>query len=529
MTVKTRAVLNTDADSNLPDNSSQQITAEKVRQRIKDLSDSAANIESDAPFWGVRVRAASIGNITVATALATGSPSPYLDGIALAAGDLVLVKDQTAPAENGIYVVGAVPARLGRYSTFNDHPGTVVSVEEGAANADSLWRCTSDRTSGSPDPIGTTSLVFARVGRRVLTANLTIYVRADGNDANFGFVDSAGGAKLTVQAAIDLAVSFDLSLYSVDIRIGDGTYTGAVVCKSYLGVGPINLVGNVVTPANVIFSTTSNDAIAAAGVYGTYTADGMEFRTTTTGFSVRISDGSIFRLKRVRYGATAADYSQIYCDNAVIWLDNDYAITAAPSGGRHYAAWTGGQIKASAALTVTITGTPAFGIFAHADRGGILSLSGITYSGAATGTRFQVGFSSFIYTASTLTYFPGDAVGIIYPGGVYDLFKDARGSGASAYVTISAGTNTTAASHNIASVDDDGAGLIGFNIADDFSSANWAALGSAYDTSTTIARSATPNDQTAGAVDFNSVVEAGSAADPLAWSFVGIGGILTAI
>lgn len=91
------------------------------------------------------------------------------------------------------------------------------------------------------------------------------------------------------------------------------------------------------------------------------------------------------------------------------------------------------------------------------------------------------------------------------------------------HVTLSAGTQTTEDSFNIASVDDDGAGLCGFNIATDFTDEDWAAIGCAYDTSTTIARSCTPNDQTAGAVDFNSVVEAGSASEVLAWSFAGFG------
>ncbi len=42
MTIRTRAELNADADSNLPDNSSGAIHAVHVRQRIKDLADSVA-------------------------------------------------------------------------------------------------------------------------------------------------------------------------------------------------------------------------------------------------------------------------------------------------------------------------------------------------------------------------------------------------------------------------------------------------------------------------------------------------------
>ncbi len=42
MAVKTRSEILSDADSHLPDNTSQQITPADVRNRIKDLTESAA-------------------------------------------------------------------------------------------------------------------------------------------------------------------------------------------------------------------------------------------------------------------------------------------------------------------------------------------------------------------------------------------------------------------------------------------------------------------------------------------------------
>lgn len=49
MTVRTRAQLNSDADSNLPDNTTGQISPAKIRARIKDLADSAKLAEDLAP------------------------------------------------------------------------------------------------------------------------------------------------------------------------------------------------------------------------------------------------------------------------------------------------------------------------------------------------------------------------------------------------------------------------------------------------------------------------------------------------
>ncbi len=83
-----------------------------------------------------RVRAATTANITISTAL---NNADTLDGVTLATGDLVLVKDQSAPAQNGIYVVGVTPARFSEFDTYDEYPGSLIAVEEGTANHDKLF------------------------------------------------------------------------------------------------------------------------------------------------------------------------------------------------------------------------------------------------------------------------------------------------------------------------------------------------------------------------------------------------------
>jgi hypothetical protein len=102
-----------------------------------------------------RVRVVTTSNITIATALNNGDT---IDGVVLATNDLVLVAGQTAPAENGIYVVSASPARLTAFNTYDSHPGAYFSVMEGTANADTLWRCTSNQGG----TINVTALVFGQ-------------------------------------------------------------------------------------------------------------------------------------------------------------------------------------------------------------------------------------------------------------------------------------------------------------------------------------------------------------------------------
>lgn len=89
-----------------------------------------------------------------------------IDGVALAAGDRVLVKDQAAGATNGIYVVTAAAWMRATDADANIEltPGMAISVEQGTAHADSVWMLVTD----SPIVLGTTPLVFDWIGRRGL-------------------------------------------------------------------------------------------------------------------------------------------------------------------------------------------------------------------------------------------------------------------------------------------------------------------------------------------------------------------------
>lgn len=98
-------------------------------------------------------KAASTGNLTL-------SGTQTVDGIALSSGDVVLVKSQTAPAQNGLYVVAASAwARHASMDTWAEVPGMIVSVQQGTTNADTVWLSTAD-PGGT---LGTTSITFAQI------------------------------------------------------------------------------------------------------------------------------------------------------------------------------------------------------------------------------------------------------------------------------------------------------------------------------------------------------------------------------
>lgn len=102
--------------------------------------------------WKASVRVATTANISL-------SGTQTIDGVAVVAGDRVLVKNQSSGAANGIYVVAA-----GAWSRADDAntsakvtPMMIVPVEAGTAGADRLFRLTTD----APITLGSTVLTFA--------------------------------------------------------------------------------------------------------------------------------------------------------------------------------------------------------------------------------------------------------------------------------------------------------------------------------------------------------------------------------
>ncbi len=96
------------------------------------------------------VKAATTANITL-------SAPQTIDGISCIAGDRVLVKNQTLPANNGVYVVAAGAwARASDADTAAEISNCEVPVDQGATQV-GIWRTTFKTT----DTLGTTALVFA--------------------------------------------------------------------------------------------------------------------------------------------------------------------------------------------------------------------------------------------------------------------------------------------------------------------------------------------------------------------------------
>jgi hypothetical protein len=168
--------------------------------------------------WKPSVRLATTSAITLATDLENGDT---LDGVVLATGDRVLVKNQTDATENGIYVVAesGAPARSSDADTSAEITASfAVFVEEGTVNTDSGWTL----TNNGAVTVGTTELSFTQfTGLGQITAGAGLTKTAN-------TLDVIGGDGITVNAdsvVIDRAVV--VTKYATNV--GDGTNTSYTI------------------------------------------------------------------------------------------------------------------------------------------------------------------------------------------------------------------------------------------------------------------------------------------------------------
>jgi len=166
--------------------------------------------------WKASVRAATITNISLT------APGAAIDGVNLNAGDRILVKNQTTPSQNGIYVFATSSTALVRSqdadSTTEVTPAMAVSVEEGTANGLTSWKLT---TTGAI-VIGTTALTFALlavfVAPVLTTNNKDITCSTTVNDFDLGCATAIAGTPTAGSVVLVL-------INGIAERLGDGVKT----------------------------------------------------------------------------------------------------------------------------------------------------------------------------------------------------------------------------------------------------------------------------------------------------------------
>ena len=196
-----------------------------------------------------------------------------LDSIVLSSGDRVLIKDQVAGLQNGVYTVTTVGSAsinwvLTRATDFDNSPGTEVGpgifffVEQGTTQADNGYVITNDTAI----TIGTTAIVFSQF------SGAGQIVAGDGLTKTGNTINAVGTSnRISVSTdAIDISTAYVGQATITTLgTIGTGTWQGSVIGPTYGGTGVNNgsstltLAGNVSHAGSFTqtFTATANTSV----------------------------------------------------------------------------------------------------------------------------------------------------------------------------------------------------------------------------------------------------------------------------
>lgn len=173
------------------------------------------------------------GTAGAGATLTGGTALPVIGGVTLTVGDRVLVKDQAAPAENGVYVVtqdtsSYILTRTTDFDVSSEiQAGSAFFIGEGTL-ASTQWVMTTPGTI----TVGTTAIAFTQFGGpSTLSAGTGINI-SGGVVSNIGVTSVAGGTNIAVSASTgSTTISFTGTLPVANGGTGANSFTAGSYLK----------------------------------------------------------------------------------------------------------------------------------------------------------------------------------------------------------------------------------------------------------------------------------------------------------
>lgn len=258
------------------------------------------------------VRAATLVPGTLASSFENGD---IIDGVTLATGDRILIKNQTNAVENGIYTVNAsgAPTRATDYDQAGEaNVGTFTTVTEGGQK-NTQWV---QINTGTPDP-GTDALNFSRLNisgnvntiqspaRGTLTGAVTL------NSSDLYYTGASGS---TLKTVVDLKVTTNTTQVITGNKTFQGTqnFTGTVTAPNQLATDNSTRVANTAFVQNALASAgnliTVSIPLTAAQIKNAFSSPVPVIASPGAGKVIDIID-CVFKLN---YAAPAYATAQSY-------------------------------------------------------------------------------------------------------------------------------------------------------------------------------------------------------------------------
>jgi hypothetical protein len=251
----------------------------------------------DALVQGLDPKASCVAATTVNITL---SGTQTIDGVALIAGDRCLVKNQTAQADNGIYVVSASAwTRSLDMDVWAEVPGAFTFIEQGITWADTGWVCTSN-AGGTIGVTAITWVQFAGVGAYTAGTGLTLtgtqfsITNTAVTAASYGSATQVGTFTVNAQGQLTLAGNTTVTPavgsitglgtgVATALAVNTGSAGAFVVNGGALGTPSSGTVTNLTGTASININGTVGATTANTGAFTTVSATGVITSTLATG------------------------------------------------------------------------------------------------------------------------------------------------------------------------------------------------------------------------------------------------------
>jgi hypothetical protein len=224
-----------------------------------DKTDVANKEYVDTRSWKTAVAVASTINIVSLSTLQT------IDSVGISIGDRLLIKDQSSPVDNGIYIAATGSwTRSQDMDTGQSVSGAVTFVQKGATQADTSWSVTSD-----PATVGSTSIVWAQFGNggSGTPGGPTTSVQYN-NAGAFGGVSTFTFNGTTLSLFGISASTLSISGSSILQSISSSVLNATIITSGSLSVSGLSSLQNVISAdisSTGISSTILNSTTITAG------------------------------------------------------------------------------------------------------------------------------------------------------------------------------------------------------------------------------------------------------------------------